>query len=58
MNDQTRQKYMVSLVKWVEKNYEEETMLEMKKRPMSPIKRLSAGCLGISKVLKLKEFIP
>ena len=29
MNDENRQMYMVSLVKWVKKNYEEETLLEM-----------------------------
>ena len=29
MNDGDTQKYMVSLVKWVKKNYEEETFQEM-----------------------------
>ena len=31
MNYLDRQKYMVSLVKWVKKNYEAETLSEMKK---------------------------
>ena len=31
MNDLDRQKYMVSLVKWVKKNYEAKTLSEMKK---------------------------
>ena len=30
MNDLDRQKYMVSLVKWVKKNYKAETLSEMK----------------------------
>ena len=31
MNDLDRQSHMVSLVKWVKKNYEAETLSEMKK---------------------------
>ena len=41
MNDMTRQKYMVSLVKWVKKNYEEETMIKMK-RANVPNKKASS----------------
>ena len=29
MNDRDRQTYMVSLVKWVKNNYEDETLQEM-----------------------------
>ena len=51
MDDQTRQKYMVSLVKWGKKNYEEETLQEMIKANV-PEKKLAAGRLTISKLKK------
>ena len=41
MNDMTRQKYMVSLVSWVKKNFEEETIIEMK-RANVPNKKASS----------------
>ena len=48
MNDKNRQIYMVSIVKWVKKNYEEETLMCLKKRH-------AAVCLAVSK-LKTKRF--
>ena len=38
MNDETRQMYMVSLVKQVKKNYEEETLQEMARAGV-PVKK-------------------
>ena len=43
MNDMDRQKYMVSLVKWVKKNYEAETISEMKKASVPKDKANTRG---------------
>ena len=48
MNDKTRQMYMVSLVKWVKKNYEEETMQEMSRAGV-PAKKACSRALDPSK---------
>ena len=51
MNDLDRQKYMVSLVKWVKNNYEWETLSEMKKANVPKPKAKSRGpeCLKLNK---------